>query len=638
MLITATARERHLDRSTGMWHLPAATPGEAERGRLLARLQQANPKVYEILEASSTLEEARRNLYACLYQRETELYETGGALHPLDHAIARQGIQVFKSILAPQNEAQVDFSTLGHLWRLVRGRTLPDQKVDTGFILEFVHLFKGIRGRSGMAQGWLGPLLAEDGVEAVDFGKLHGRSAGVARSRFLDQVGERLWARVKPYPTGLDPVLVAKREQNKQRILDFFDATPYHWDNHAWQLAHIFRGPEALPRLEQLIQMNEEDKKAIRLCVEVGIPFGITPYYLSLFDFDTAERKTDAQVRAQVIPPMDYVERMIEHREDRAHYFDFMGEHDTSPVQLVTRRYATIAILKAYDTCPQICVYCQRNWEITGPMEAGALPPKETLDAALDWFAKRPHLRDVLITGGDPLFLSDKRIEYMLEHLAALDQIVNIRFGTRAPVTMPMRITETLAELLGRYVEPGRRTVGIVTHIESAAEVTPELAEAIHRLRRQSLYVYNQQVFTVHTSRRFQTVANRIAMKRAGVDPYYTFYPKGKEETGGYMTPLARILQERKEEARLLPGSFRTDEPVFNVPRLGKNHVRAGQDRELIAIRPDGRRVYLWHPWEKGITPVKPCAYVDKSIYEYLQDLAQLGEDPEDYASIWYYY
>jgi lysine 2,3-aminomutase len=254
-----------------------------------------------------------------------------------------------------------------------------------------------------------------------------------------------MWALVGRYPTGLDPDLISERERNKQQILDFFDATAYHWDSYAWQLAHLFRGPEALPYLEQLIPMTEEEKEALRLCVEYSIPFGITPYYLSLFDFDSADRRRDAQVRAQVIPPMHYVERMIEHHDDREHYFDFMGEHDTSPIDLVTRRYATIAILKGYDTCPQICVYCQRNWEITGPMEAGALPSKERLDAALDWFAEHQHLRDVLITGGDPFFLSDKRIEYMLERLAAMEHISNIRWGTRAPVTMPMRITDQLA-------------------------------------------------------------------------------------------------------------------------------------------------------------------------------------------------
>jgi lysine 2,3-aminomutase len=192
--------------------------------------------------------------------------------------------------------------------------------------------------------------------------------------------------------------------------------------------------------------------------------------------------------------------------------------------------------------------------------------------------------------------------------------------------------------LLGRFVVPGRRVVSLVTHIESAAEVTPEMASAVDRLRKAGVSVYNQQVYTVQTSRRFQSVAARIAMKRVGVDPYYTFFPKGKEETREYMTPVARVLQERREEARLLPGMFRTDEPVFNVPRLGKNHMRATQDRELVAIRPDGRRLYLWHPWEKGITDTEPWLYLDTSIEQYLARMAALGEDPESYASIWYYW
>ncbi len=607
--------------------------------RPLEALCQADPEVCRLLRQSTSVEESRKALYDYLNgQEQILLYARDEAMHGIEHATARECLRVLKNVIAPRNEARAGFSTLEHLWQSTHNGDAGSQRANEGFLLEFIHLFKGIHGQSGLAEGWLGPILAEEGIEAVDFGQIEGRAAGVARSDFLDQAAGRVWALVNRHPTGLDPDLVARREKNKQRMIGFFDATSHHWDNYIWQLDHLFKGREALSRLEQLIPMTSEEKEAIRLCTEYGIPFGITPHYLSLFDFDSADRRTDAQVRAQVIPPMHYVRRMIEHRQDREHYFDFMGEHDTAPIPLVTRRYASIAILKGYDTCPQICVYCQRNWEITGPMEAGALPSKEKLDAALDWFAGHPGLRDVLITGGDPFFLDDERIAYMLERLAAMDHIVNVRWGTRAPVTMPMRITDELADLLGRYVEPGRRNVGVVTHIESAAEITPELAEAVHRLRRRGLYVYNQQVFTLHTSRRFQTVANRVAMKKIGIDPYYTFYPKGKEETSDYTTPLARLLQERKEEARLLPGAFRTDEPVFNVPRLGKNHVRAWQDRELIAIRPDGRRVYLWHPWEKGITPMKPWLYLDNSIYAYLQELERLGEDPEDYASIWYYY
>jgi lysine 2,3-aminomutase len=638
MLETTTTQERVITSLPRPRHRRSAMVSEGRRTKWLERLQQAAPQIYGILCESPTLEQAREGLFDHLNARERELYARAGHLHPLEHATARQCIGVLKNVFAPRNEALSGFSTLEALWRLVHRGTPGRQELDEGFLLEFIHLFRGIHGRSRIAQGWLGPRLAEEGIHTPGAGELHGRAAGVARSSYLDKVGRPMWNRVRRYPTGLDPEVIDRRKENRQRILDFFDATEHHWDNYAWQLGHIFKGHDALSQLEQLIPTTEREREAIRLSIEHGIPFGITPYYLSLFDFESADRRNDAQIRAQVIPPMHYVQEMIEHRDDREYYFDFMGEHDTSPVDLVTRRYASIAILKGYDTCPQICVYCQRNWEITGPMEAGALPTRERLDEALDWFAEHRSLRDVLITGGDPLFLSDRRIEYMLDRLAAMDHIVNVRWGTRSLVTLPMRITAKLAQLLGRYVEPGRRNVGVVTHIESAAEVTPEMAEAVHRLRREGLYIYNQQVFTLHTSRRFQTVANRVAMKRIGVDPYYTFYPKGKEETSDYTTPLARILQERKEEARLLPGSFRTDEPVFNVPRLGKNHVRASQDRELIAIRPDGRRVYLWHPWEKGITPTRPWLYVDNSIHEYLQELERLGEDPADYASIWYYY
>jgi lysine 2,3-aminomutase len=77
---------------------------------------------------------------------------------------------------------------------------------------------------------------------------------------------------------------------------------------------------------------------------------------------------------------------------------------------------------------------------------------------------------------------------------------------------------------------------------------------------------------------------------------------------------------------------------VFNVPRLGKHHLRSGQDREWIGVRPDGRRVYRIHPWEKGIAPVEPWTCVDVSIRDYLDRMAQLGENPDDYDSIWFYH
>jgi len=201
-----------------------------------------------------------------------------------------------------------------------------------------------------------------------------------------------------------------------------------------------------------------------------------------------------------------------------------------------------------------------------------------------------------------------------------------------------MRITSALAHALGALRDPGRREVAIVTHVEHPYEITPEMVVAVDRLRRSGIGVYNQLVFSFFVSRRFEAAKLRMLLRVAGIDPYYTFVPKGKAETHAYRVPLARILQEQKEEARLLPGLRRTDEPVYNVPGLGKNYLRAFQHRDLISVLPSGARVYDFHPWEKGIASCDPYVAADVPIVEYLQRLQDLGEDPAEYASIWYYF
>jgi len=129
-----------------------------------------------------------------------------------------------------------------------------------------------------------------------------------------------------------------------------------------------------------------------------------------------------------------------------------------------------------------------------------------------------------------------------------------------------------------------------------------------------------------------------MLLRRIGIDPYYTFMAKGKEETDAYRVPLARLLQENKEEARLIPGSRRTDEAVYNVPGLGKNYLKASQNRDLIAIMPNGARAYKFHPWEKGIVDRKSYVGFDIPILQYLERLESIGEDAAGYESIWYYY
>jgi len=192
--------------------------------------------------------------------------------------------------------------------------------------------------------------------------------------------------------------------------------------------------------------------------------------------------------------------------------------------------------------------------------------------------------------------------------------------------------------MITEYHIPGKVEICFVTHFEHPYEVTPEAMQAVEKLKNIGIGVYNQEVFTVENSRRFESAALRETLCQIGVDPYYNFNAKGKEETKNYRVPIARILQERKEEARLLPGMSRTDEPVFNVPRLGKNHLRAWQDHRVVMIMPDGRRVYEFHPWEKYLTPIPPYNHYDVPIYDYLKKMKKRGENIEDYKTIWYYY
>jgi lysine 2,3-aminomutase len=352
--------------------------------------------------------------------------------------------------------------------------------------------------------------------------------------------------------------------------------------------------------------------------------------------------RRDAAIRAQVLPSPEYVEQVVESRLKSGDFsgLDFMLEEDTSPIDLITRRYPAICIFKPFNTCPQICVYCQRNWEIEDAMAADALASPDKIEAAVQWIAEHPAIREVLITGGDPLAMDDESFEQIVGLVAAIPTVERIRIGTRTLVTMPMRITERLASFLGSLRLPGQREVVVVTHIEHPYELTPEVVAAVDRLRRQGIGVYNQLVYTFFVSRRFEAAFLRRRLRQIGVDSYYSFNTKGKEETAGYRVPIARLLQEQTEEARLSPGIERTDEAVFNVPGQGKSYIRSTRQRYMIGLAADGSRIYEFFPWEDGIVRVAPASYVawDVPILGYLERLKAIGEKIEDYQSIWYYY
>jgi lysine 2,3-aminomutase len=594
------------------------------------RLWEANPEIHALLKGADMLEEARDRLYAYLEQSERKIFEVDNDLHILEKSTVRETIRVFKSIIGPVNEYRTGVSALDFLFRLAKGRTEEIRhQVSPGFLLEFINLFRGVDGRSNI---YFESRQAKKGIP--DFLQMEGRKASEARTEILNELSSNMKKYLRKYPSGLEEEVITWRKANKRRILKYFNATDREWNEPAWHLKHVIR--DARPLLD-LIELTEEQRMAITLATQNKIPFGITPYYLSLMD-NQLNIGYDHAVRAQVIPPPAYVTRMVENRENRGLQFDFMGEHDTSPVDLVTRRYPGIAILKPFNTCAQICVYCQRNWEIDEVLDPKAMARSEQIKSALSWMDDNPAVGDVLITGGDPMVMRDEALRMLMDEVSSKKHVYRIRIGTRTPVVLPQRWSQETIDLLASYVKPGKRQVSIITHFEHPYEITPEAMDAVQRIRKAGMMVYNQEVYTVENSRRFETVKLRLDLKSIGVDPYYTFNMKGKDETRQYMVPIARILQELKEEARLLPGLDRTDEAVFNVPKLGKNHLRAWQDHRLVMILPDGARVYEFHPWEKNIHPVPPYNYVDVPIYDYLEELAARGENIRDYRTIWFYY
>ena len=587
----------------------------------LESLKTAAGKYLEYIGAATNIEVARERLYRKIGTSHIDSASGESTLYEGKMVRVRDCAQTLKSMMQLRSDKLSGFSVVEALYDIARDVPRPD--LQPGFFAELYHLFRGLEGRSpGSAPG-----------DYYIPKKLIGREAAIARSYELDKLGVQVRSDMDRYKHGLDENVIVYRKERRQQVLSQLGGTEDDWNDWRWHLRKVIKKPE---QLVDLIPLSESEKAAVEMLKQTNLPFGITPYYLSLMN--TNGDDGDRAVRAQVIPPLSYVQFMEKSKKRSHSHFDFMLERDTSPIDLVTRRYPGIVILKPYNTCPQICVYCQRNWEIDEVLARGALASKEKIRAAIEYIREHSAIHDVLVTGGDPLAMSDKKFFWTLEKLAEVPTVERIRIGTRTPVTMPMRITDEVADFLGSLRKPLKRDISVVTHVEHPYEVTPEMFNAVDKLRKRAIGVYNQNVYTFFVSRRFEAALLRRLLKRIGVDPYYTFNTKGKEETTDYRVPIARLLQEQKEEARLLPGLARTDEPVYNLPALGKNYLRAVQHRDVISILPNGSRVYEFHPWEKNIKRQKSYVGTDVPILDYLKRLERIGEDVKRYETIWYYF
>ena len=367
----------------------------------------------------------------------------------------------------------------------------------------------------------------------------------------------------------------------------------------------------------------------------------------------------------------------------------------------IHRRYPDVAILipdSMGRACGGLCASCQRMYDFQSErlnFNFEELKPKESWDKRLrklmEYFENDTQLRDILITGGDALMSQNKTLRNILKAVYKMAvrkrnanlqraegekyaELQRVRLGSRLPVYLPMRINDELLEILREFKEKAS-AVGvsqflIQTHFQTPLEVTPEAREAIRKILAAGWTITNQLVYNVAASRRGHTAQLRKVLNGLVVLCYYTFSVKGFEENYAVFTPNSRSLQEKEEEKvwgklsaeqekeflNLLRNSkdraaavqrfctfhqipfVATDRSVLNLPGIGKSMTFV-----TIGMTKEGKRILEFdHDPTRQHSPIihqmeKIYIKENKSIWQYMLQLQEMGEKKEEYASLWKY-
>jgi lysine 2,3-aminomutase len=295
-------------------------------------------------------------------------------------------------------------------------------------------------------------------------------------------------------------------------------ATEPEWRDWRWQQRHALRTPDDLGRA---VRLTADERRGLA-AAEGRFRVAVTPYYASLID----PEHPFCPVRMQAIPTA------AEGAPAPGDLRDPLGEDRHRPVRAVVHKYPDRALFLVTDTCAVYCRHCTRR-RITGG-EEGAFD-RAAVDEGLAYVRAHPEVRDVIVSGGDPLVLSDERLGSVLRALRAIPHVQILRLATRAPVTNPMRVTDELARLL-REVKP----LFAVTHFNHPKECTPEAQEACERLVDHGVPVENQTVLLRRVNSSARTLADlnhRLLAWR--VRPYYLHQGDVAEGTGHLRTSLA---------------------------------------------------------------------------------------------------
>ena len=314
---------------------------------------------------------------------------------------------------------------------------------------------------------------------------------------------------------------MAKLPFVSKRALAFVDIPDEQWNNWRWQLSHRINTVE---EFEKVLPLTESERKALSAANLFRVD--ITPYFISLID----PNDPDDPIRKQVIPT---AAEMVPFTAMMA---DSLAEDRHSPVPGLVHRYPDRVLMLVTTQCASYCRYCTRSRMVGDP---SATFSRAEFEMQIDYIKRTPQVRDVLLSGGDPLVLNPKTLEEILSRLREIPHVEVLRIGSRVPVFMPMRIDDELCNMLEKY-----HPLWMNIHVNHSNEISAELEKACDRLARAGIPLGNQTVLlatvndNIHVQR--QLVQDLVRIR---VRPYYLFQCDLVAGAGHFRTPVAKGIE-----------------------------------------------------------------------------------------------
>jgi glutamate 2,3-aminomutase len=345
-------------------------------------------------------------------------------------------------------------------------------------------------------------------------------------------------------PTG--STFADEYHHNRDFIMNQLSAAPEDWQDWRWQMKHRIKDAATL---STFLPLSSKELEEIQTVGET-YRWALSPYYLSLI----AKDDPNDPIRLQSLPS-------VHELEDFSGEDDPMGEAFTSPAPCITRRYPDRLIINVTNLCAMYCRHCQRRRNIG---EIDVHETRSRLQAALDYVRSNPEIRDVLVTGGDALLLSDQTLDWLLNELHKIPHVEIKRIGTRVPVTLPMRITDELCSILEKYPP-----IYINTQFNHPKEVTEEAKRAADRLVKAGVVLGNQAVLLkgINDKPDIMKRLNQELLK-IRVRPYYIFHAKNVKGTSHFIPKIQDGL-EIMEKLRGYTSGLAVPTYIINAPGGG---------------------------------------------------------------------